>query len=47
MNILNLDLEYFMILDPQALPDNPKATEVEMMDAKNMFFYPCNEDMNK
>ena len=47
MEVMDLDLEYFFIYNPTLVPDNPKASEVEMMDAKKIFFYPTLVDINK
>lgn len=47
MEFMNLTLEYFFIYNPTLIPDNPKASEVEMMDAKKIFFYPTLVDINK
>jgi len=44
---MNLALEYFFIYNPTLLPENPKASEVELMDAKKIFFYPPLVDINK
>ena len=47
MKLMNMALEYFFIYNPTLEPDNPKASEVEMMDAKKIFFYPTLVDINR
>lgn len=47
MDSMDLTLEYFFIYNPTLVPDNPKPSEVEMMDAKKIFFYPTLIDINK
>ncbi len=46
MTQLAFKLDYVFIYDPDKVPDDPKASEQDQMDAKRIFFYPPLTDIN-
>ena len=46
MQKFDLELEYVFLIDPDRLPPNKNASEMEQMDAKRIYFYPSLSDVN-